>query len=208
MTDPTELAKLRHLYQNMVNGAVRDTASAKRIAEGLLAPAIEALERATPPAEQQAQPGAVYAELHEPDATTVGLGAVWNRHSMRDFADRTHALRMEQAAPKAAAGAPTVQGLQHQLKLLAEALGACILASGIVRKDIDGFDGPQLLLFAEDLRSMLEATPQPAPAPLTDAQIAEMMRETWGCASIAPRHALEFARAVERAHGITQKGGS
>ena len=45
-------------------------------------------------------------------------------------------------------------------------------------------------------------------APLSDAQIAEMMRDTWGCASIAPRHALEFARAVERAHGITQKGGS
>ena len=45
-------------------------------------------------------------------------------------------------------------------------------------------------------------------APLTDAQIAEMMRDTWGCASIAPRHALEFARAVERAHGIAQKGGS
>ena len=52
---PEAVAKLRHLYQNMVNGAVRDTASAKRIAEGLLAPAIEALERATPPAEQQAQ---------------------------------------------------------------------------------------------------------------------------------------------------------
>ena len=55
-------------------------------------------------------------------------------------------------------------------------------------------------------------TPQPTqtvpPAgrePLTDAQIAEMMRDTWGCASIAPRHALEFARVVERAHGI--KGG-
>ncbi len=43
--------------------------------------------------------------------------------------------------------------------------------------------------------------------PLTDEQLAEMMRDTWGCASIAPRHALEFARAVERAHGITQKGG-
>ena len=52
-------------------------------------------------------------------------------------------------------------------------------------------------------------TPQPvAREPLTNAQIAEMMRDTWGCASIAPRHALEFARAVERAHGITQKGGS
>ena len=50
MTEPTALAQLRHLYQNMVNGAVRDTASAKRIAEGLLAPAIEALERGTPQA--------------------------------------------------------------------------------------------------------------------------------------------------------------
>ena len=51
------------------------------------------------------------------------------------------------------------------------------------------------------------SSPQPvAREPLTDAQIAEMMRDTWGCASIAPRHAPEFARAVERAHGIT-KGG-
>ncbi len=48
------------------------------------------------------------------------------------------------------------------------------------------------------------AAPQPTqtvpPAgrePLTDAQIAEMMRDTWGCASIAPRHAEAFARAVE-----------
>ena len=50
-------------------------------------------------------------------------------------------------------------------------------------------------------------SPQPVVRePLTDAQIAEMMRDTWGCASIAPRHALEFARAVERAHGIPQKG--
>ena len=52
----------------------------------------------------------------------------------------------------------------------------------------------------------LYTAPQPvAREPLTNAQIAEMMRDTWGCASIAPRHALEFARVVERAHGI--KGG-
>ena len=52
-------------------------------------------------------------------------------------------------------------------------------------------------------------SPQPvAREPLSDAQIAEMMRDTWGCASIAPRHALAFARTVERAHGFTQKGGS
>ena len=52
-------------------------------------------------------------------------------------------------------------------------------------------------------------TPQPAARePLTDEQLAEMARDTWGCASIAPRHALGLARAIERAHGITQKGGS
>ena len=46
MADTTSaaLANLRHLYANLKNGAVRDTASAKRIAEGLLAPAIAALE--------------------------------------------------------------------------------------------------------------------------------------------------------------------
>ena len=32
---------------------------------------------------------------------------------------------------------------------------------------------------------------------LSYEQIAEMMRETWGCASIAPRHAVGFARAIE-----------
>ena len=52
-----------------------------------------------------------------------------------------------------------------------------------------------------------QAVPPAGREPLTDAQIAEMMRDTWGCASIAPRHALEFARAVERAHGITKKRG-
>ena len=50
-------------------------------------------------------------------------------------------------------------------------------------------------------------TPQPVVRELTEEQLAEMMRDTWGCASIAPRHALEFARAVERAHGIGIKGG-
>ena len=60
-------------------------------------------------------------------------------------------------------------------------------------------------------RSVLAKWGRPQPVvrePLTDEQLAEMMRDTWGCASIAPRHALEFARTVERAHGITQKGGS
>jgi len=39
------IAQLRHLYKNMTAGGVRDTASAKRIAAGILAPVIEHLER-------------------------------------------------------------------------------------------------------------------------------------------------------------------
>ncbi|PZQ69585.1 MAG: hypothetical protein DI563_19390 [Variovorax paradoxus] len=38
------MASLRHLYANMINGAVRDPASAKRIAEGILSRAIQELE--------------------------------------------------------------------------------------------------------------------------------------------------------------------
>lgn len=73
MTEPTELSKLRHLYQNMVNGAVRDTASAKRIAEGLLAPTIEALERGTPP-----------AVAGEPVAWRYRPSAVWDDYVLTD----------------------------------------------------------------------------------------------------------------------------
>ena len=79
---------------------------------------------------------------------------------------------------------------------------------------VDGGNGTlrQLLNDAADAIRAGWATPQPTQVqsgavPLTDEQLAAMMRETWGCASIAPRHALEFARAVERAHGIGIKGG-
>lgn len=40
--------------------------------------------------------------------------------------------------------------------------------------------------------------------PLTEDEIAELMMQTWGCASIAPRHAPAFARAIEAAHGIKE----
>ena len=53
-------------------------------------------------AEQQTQPGAVYAELPEPDfgpGRYLGkaIGDAYAKDQMRDFADRTHALRMQQA---------------------------------------------------------------------------------------------------------------
>ena len=44
-------------------------------------------------------PAGEYPALPEPDATTVGLGAVWNRHSMRAYVDAARAL-WAQAAPQ------------------------------------------------------------------------------------------------------------
>ena len=64
---------------------------------------------------------------------------------------------------------------------------------------------PGSALRASHGQASSQAAEPVAREPLTPEQIAEMMRDTWGCASIAPRHALAFARAVERAHGI--KGG-
>ncbi len=90
-----------------------DRAAQKMICEILAA-------STTPPAEQQAQPGAVYAELPQPDSWFHFTAQFWE-NKLYDFADRTHALRqaviapelqaearrrydaaMEQAAPKAA----------------------------------------------------------------------------------------------------------
>lgn len=82
-------------------------------------------------------------------------------------------------------------------------------------RDIALWTTDQMRYFADRTHALrMQAAAKAAPRrrlvrePLTDEQLAEMMRDTWGCASIAPRHALEFARAVERAHGIAQKGGA
>ena len=58
--------------------------------------------RPTFESERQAQPGAVYAELPVPNyPKSGGFPGTFAEAQMRDFADRTYALRM-QAAPKAA----------------------------------------------------------------------------------------------------------
>ena len=63
----------------------------------------------TPTAEQQAEPGAVYAELPAPTAS-IGTDDAWHEAAMRDFADRTHTLRASHGqAPAGAAQADSVQ---------------------------------------------------------------------------------------------------
>ena len=60
------LTQLHHLYRNLIEGGVRDTAQAKRIAGGLLAPAIAVLERVA--LASAAQPASAPAAVAEPVA--------------------------------------------------------------------------------------------------------------------------------------------
>jgi hypothetical protein len=111
---------------------------------------------------------------------------------------------VEQAAPKAAPVELSADSLRHQNKLLAETLGACILASGIVRKDIDGFTGPELLHFGEDLRSMLEVAPkQEAQEPI--AWLVPMLQTFKGAERVhftrAPGCTMTDAELIEHMEG-------
>ena len=96
------LAQLRHLYRNLIEGGVRDTAQAKRIAEGLLAPAIAVLERAA--LASAAQPASAPAAV---------AGSVMARNRTKD--DILHFLTKEQMVEEiirldaALAAAPTTQ---------------------------------------------------------------------------------------------------
>ena len=117
-----------------------DRAAQKMICEILAA-------STTPPAEQQAQPGAVYAELPQPDSWFHFTAQFWE-NKLRDFADRTHALRM-QAAPKAAPGVGN-SGFDHQTA--ADLLSGKTVSDETVRKFV------QASRWAHDERAALSAT--------------------------------------------------
>ena len=104
----------------------------------------------------------------------------------------------------------------HQASLLAHALAECIVASGIVRKDIAGFSAPQLLLFAGDLKRMLDAQeaeralqkPPPAEPARTSQDVCTVpllsddeMWQLWnaqGDDAMDQVSAIAFARAIEQ----------
>ena len=105
----------------------------------------------TPPAEQPATTGAafggVYAELPAPTAS-IGIDDAWYEPAMRDFADRTHALRMEQA-PKAA---PGVGNSGFDYKTAADFLNGKTVSDEAVRKFV------ATSRWAHDERAALSAT--------------------------------------------------
>src|SRR5690606_7186646 len=58
---------------------------------------------------------------------------------------------------------------EHHVQLLGQALGECIAAAGIIRPDAS-LSGPQLLMFADDLKRHLaeQTAPQPEQSGLVD----------------------------------------
>ena len=133
-----------------------------RVMGGTVTPCVAALAASpTPTAEQPAttkadattgaalgvEPGAVYAELPAPTAS-IGTDDAWHEAAMRDFADRTHALRM-QAAPKAAPGVGN-SGFDH--KTAADFLNGKTVSDEAVRKFVAASR------WAHDERAALSAT--------------------------------------------------
>lgn len=128
---PTALAKLRHLYANMLAGEVRDTASAKRIATGLLGPAIEALEAgAAAPDEGEARGiekaarwvdrrRDEYEDEHgtvDPETGSLEFGRGPSGQAKRDYVETLWEIAEGIRAlpvPKGEAATPSSQGGQH-----------------------------------------------------------------------------------------------
>lgn len=82
-------------------------------------------------------------------------GSVLNRSGLRRIrkVEDSHGNDMNSSVD-------TRTSLKNQRDLLAEVLGKCVIASGIVHSSIDGLSGPQLLMFGADLADMLAAQRQ------------------------------------------------
>lgn len=61
----------------------------------------------------------------------------------------------------AQATAARLEELEHQVNRLGQALGECIVAAGIIRPDAS-LTGPELLMFAQDLKTHLESSQKQA----------------------------------------------
>lgn len=62
-------------------------------------------------------------------------------------------------ADSQASESETISELEHQVMHLGQALGECIIAAGMIRADV-GLTGPQLLMFAGDLKEHLASVEQ------------------------------------------------
>lgn len=95
-----------------------------------------------------AQEPVAWMRCDEYPAVTVS-GAV-----LEDWKRQGAAVRPLYTAAPAAEQPDTVREAEHKMRLLGQALGECIAAAGITRPEAD-LNGPQLLMFADDLKRYL-----------------------------------------------------
>ena len=133
-----------------------------------------------------------YPPLPEPDTTTVGLGAVWNRHSMRAYVDAARAL-LAQAAPAAVAG-PSL----YQVMAVAKAIHA-------TTPDADDWDSLRQWEVDALRRRAEKVLAAPAAAPTTQAAPAISAGDAvFAFASMltALPHAIPFGAAAWATPGV------
>ncbi|MDM0041834.1 hypothetical protein QTI05_22530 [Variovorax sp. J22R193] len=117
-------------------------------------------------ATEQAQPvepapewfGALIADVSAIDCRYRGdpsydHDAYWMREAVIRMLEKRAAL-----TPTAASASAPTEPTPEQGRMLAQTLGECLIAAGIVRKDAS-LSGPELLMFAEDLKRSLQAEP-------------------------------------------------
>lgn len=130
--------------------------------------------------------GGVYAELPQPDSWFHFTPQYWE-NTLRDFADRTHALRV-QAASKAAPGEP-------------DRADATNLARNTIKYPDLQITAKGVLCLAEAVLEMdkyIAKAPQPAPAPLSD----DTKRLAWMADEWTPGHEKLYDKHVLETGGV------
>lgn len=190
-TQPTALAQLRHLYQNMLNGGVRDTASAKRIAEGLLGPAIEALERGTPATGGEPVAWIRFQPPYRPDVLV-------QRH--RPTLDGEPDTQYRPLAYLCTSPQPVRKPMPEDVAKLVQAAQAFVLEPNSLKKKIE---------LEARAWGPLADTPQPVREPLTDKRLKVKLGSWYGrdlaghWFYLHPSDEYAEAALAEREHGIT-----
>ncbi|MDH1765115.1 hypothetical protein N5D37_05255 [Comamonas aquatica] len=203
MTHHTEaeraLSSLRHLYQQMAGGAVKDSTQAKRIAEGLLSPAIEKLEQAA----RRAQAAPVTQGLREAAQAVVER---WDTPLWKDvpattvyIADLRAALASAPQPPEAAPVELPEPVAWRDPKNILPSQG-CTYEKSTAKKWAHIYT--EALYTEQQVRDLLAAA-KVERDPLTDSEIESATGAKQGTPLFLA--AKGFAIAIERAHGITQE---
>lgn len=222
MTHTTEqeraLSSLRHLYQQMAGGMVKDSAQAKRIAEGLLSPAIAKLEQAARRAPAAPVPQGWKLVPVDPTQDMIDAADQSDReYSQRAFGGAMHLSQsgedhwhaMLAAAPQPPEAAPVQMPtpdsyiFQHEETGITQFVDAQQVEWGF-EKNNPRWKRAGSAYTEQQVRQIL-ATAKVERKPLTDEAIRTLYGESDGHWQMVGPQVLCFARSIESAHGIQEQ---